>query len=706
MNSSISYSMFVDDNIKNKTSLRRRNITNYIDKLLPRSMHKWVDDNSVTKCYKCNKTFSLIYRRHHCRACGRIFCSNCSTNIIKAERRDEPCYLINRDRYIYNSHHKHYNVKCYKYRACDKCFNTFNNISNLSDIIILIKNLPLSLKDMCVLFLNKKWTDAMIIYLSIFREIQYNLTNHVYTSCEKKLLLNNYYYLSGHNKLIVQFFKSLDYDKLTDNEVKKYIKHINTGKKCSCWNLMCVRNCCKNIQSEDIIEIISFKNNYYLKRYFLKFFDNISEYEFLALLPCMVYYLTLDGLNKNITFMYLVSRALKSDKIRLYLYFELFILSNLDKKKYCIFYKKIFNQYKKIIIAKLGYDSVNNLINIINISSKLSYIPNDKYKFKNLFRNELENKSIPLDPNIHVNQVLVNAIEYKNSKTKPLMIPCACVYKNNRFKEFEYNILIKNDNLMKDKIVISVIRIMDLIIKKELKLDLNITTYDVLPINIETGFIEMVDKSTTIYDIKEKLKTSLQNFILSNNDKKPIGIIKNNFIKSTAAYCTITYLLGIGDRHLENILIKNDGTLFHIDYDYILGSDCKPLVPFIRIIPDMVDTIGGINSDNYKLFRTLCGKCYNCLRKHTNLFTHMLYPLSRVDYKLSKFVITNEIFKRFIPGENCPKANIHLTNKIDSSTNSFNFIDSVHYYYKEYSLKKTVKTIVTTTISKIKGYIW
>ena len=67
---------------------------------------------------------------------------------------------------------------------------------------------------------------------------------------------------------------------------------------------MCVRNCNKIIQSEDIIEIISFKNNYFLKRYFLKFFDNVTEYEFLSLLPCLVYYLTIDGLNKNITFMY------------------------------------------------------------------------------------------------------------------------------------------------------------------------------------------------------------------------------------------------------------------------------------------------------------------------------------------------------------------------------------------------------------------
>jgi hypothetical protein len=705
MNSSISYSMFVDDNIKNRTSLRRRNISNYIDKLLPRSMHKWVDDSSVTKCYKCSRTFSLIYRRHHCRACGRIFCGNCSNNIINSERNDEPCYLINRDKYIYNSYHKHNNIKCCNYRACNKCFDTFSNISSLAELIILIKNIPLNLKDINVLlYLNKKWSNAMIIYLSIFREIQYNLTNHKYTLAEKNILINNLEYISGHNKLIVQFFKSLDYNKVKDNEIKKYIKVISKKKRCSCWNLMCARNCNK-IQSEDVLEIISFKNNYNLKRFFLQFLDKISEYEFLCLLPSLVYYLTIDGIKRNIIFIYLITKSLSSEKIRQYLYFELFILSN-SNKNYSKFYKKLFNRFKKIIITKLGYDAIKTLLNIINISNNLSYVKNEKREIKKLFRDELEGKKIPLDPNILINQVLVNVIEFKNSKTKPLMIPCACVHKDTRYKEFEYNILIKNDNLIKDKIVISVIRMMDIIIKKELKLDLNITTYDVLPINIETGFIEMIDKSTTIYEIKEKLKTSLQNFILSNNDKKPVGVIKNNFIKSTAAYCTITYLLGIGDRHLENILIKDDGTLFHIDYDYILGSDCKPLVPYIRIIPDMVDTIGGINSENYKLFKTLCGKCYNCLRKHTNLFTHMLLPISRIDYKLSKYVIKNEIFKRFIPGENSPKANIHLTNKIDSSTNSFNFIDSVHYYYKEYSLKKTVKTIVSGTFNKIKGYIW
>uniref|UniRef100_A0A1L8E370 Putative smad anchor for receptor activation n=1 Tax=Nyssomyia neivai TaxID=330878 RepID=A0A1L8E370_9DIPT len=37
----------------------------------------WVPDNVTNFCMQCNLKFSLIKRRHHCRACGQVLCSTC-----------------------------------------------------------------------------------------------------------------------------------------------------------------------------------------------------------------------------------------------------------------------------------------------------------------------------------------------------------------------------------------------------------------------------------------------------------------------------------------------------------------------------------------------------------------------------------------------------------------------------------------------------
>jgi hypothetical protein len=34
----------------------------------------WLPDNQASKCPTCSRGFGLTVRRHHCRACGGVFC--------------------------------------------------------------------------------------------------------------------------------------------------------------------------------------------------------------------------------------------------------------------------------------------------------------------------------------------------------------------------------------------------------------------------------------------------------------------------------------------------------------------------------------------------------------------------------------------------------------------------------------------------------
>ncbi|KAJ8958552.1 hypothetical protein NQ314_006391 [Rhamnusium bicolor] len=79
---------------------------------------------------------------------------------------------------------------------------------------------------------------------------------------------------------------------------------------------------------------------------------------------------------------------------------------------------------------------------------------------------------------------------------------------------------------------------------------------------------------------------------LSTNTKNYIAL-RNNFIKSYAVLCTCQWILGIGDRHLNNSLIcVRNGKVLGIDFGHAFGTGTQilpvpELVPF-RLTPHIV----------------------------------------------------------------------------------------------------------------------
>ncbi|CAG0891550.1 unnamed protein product [Darwinula stevensoni] len=54
----------------------------------------WVPDSRVTMCQLCTSEFTVTFRRHHCRACGKVVCSSCSNNEAPLEYLKNKCARV------------------------------------------------------------------------------------------------------------------------------------------------------------------------------------------------------------------------------------------------------------------------------------------------------------------------------------------------------------------------------------------------------------------------------------------------------------------------------------------------------------------------------------------------------------------------------------------------------------------------------------
>ncbi|XP_002005497.2 phosphatidylinositol 3-kinase catalytic subunit type 3 [Drosophila mojavensis] len=244
----------------------------------------------------------------------------------------------------------------------------------------------------------------------------------------------------------------------------------------------------------------------------------------------------------------------------------------------------------------------------------------DQVMFKVNFTN-FEPIPFPLDPEIYITKI----IPTRTSLFKSALMPAKLTFVTSIAKH-EYVAIFKHgDDLRQDQLILQMITLMDKLLRRE-NLDLKLTPYKVLATSSKHGFLQYID-SCTVAEVLAR-EGNILNFFKRHNpcDSGPFGIsseVMDTYIKSCAGYCVITYLLGVGDRHLDNLLLTSNGKLFHIDFGYILGRDPKPMPPPMKLSKEMVEAMGGVSSDHYHEFRKQCYTAYLHLRRHANVMLNL-----------------------------------------------------------------------------------
>ncbi|KIW99821.1 uncharacterized protein Z518_10749 [Rhinocladiella mackenziei CBS 650.93] len=243
---------------------------------------------------------------------------------------------------------------------------------------------------------------------------------------------------------------------------------------------------------------------------------------------------------------------------------------------------------------------------------------------------------LPLDPEIEVSGIYPEEASVFKSSLSPLLLNFKIAGKTDGSSSSapgrpqsrgKYPIIFKTgDDLRQDQLVIQIITLMNNLLLKE-NLDLKLTPYRILATSPSAGAVQFIP-STAISAISAKYKGSVLAYLRANNPDAsgPLGVRKeamDTYIRSCAGYCVITYILGVGDRHLDNLLLQPSGHFFHIDFGFILGRDPKPFAPLIKLCKEMVEGLGGTTSPQYAQFKQHCFTAYTTLRKSSSLVLNL-----------------------------------------------------------------------------------
>ncbi|EDV39394.1 uncharacterized protein Dana_GF24513, isoform E [Drosophila ananassae] len=293
---------------------------------------------------------------------------------------------------------------------------------------------------------------------------------------------------------------------------------------------------------------------------------------------------------------------------------------------------------------------------------------------------------LPLGPELEVTGVSVRNCSYFNSNTLPLKINFVGPDAESLPAIFKCG-----DDLQQDQLTIQLIRIMNKMWLAE-RLDLKMVTFNCVPTGYKSGMIELVNEAETLrkiqveYGLTGSFKDRPIAEWLGKQNPSPLEYQSavRNFTLSCAGYSVATYVLGICDRHNDNIMLKTSGHLFHIDFGKFLGDAQmfgnfkRDRTPFV-LTSDMAYVINGGDKPtiDFHYFVDYCCRAFNIVRKNADLLLHTLAHMATAGMPGVNSNAVTYVRRALLPSQSNPEAAATFAKMIQSSLKSwftqFNF---------------------------------
>ncbi|XP_067387970.1 phosphatidylinositol 4-phosphate 3-kinase C2 domain-containing subunit beta [Emydura macquarii macquarii] len=289
---------------------------------------------------------------------------------------------------------------------------------------------------------------------------------------------------------------------------------------------------------------------------------------------------------------------------------------------------------------------------------------------------------LPLSPSLLVKGIVPRDCSYFNSNAVPLKLS----FQNVDALGENIRVIFKcGDDLRQDMLTLQMIRIMNKIWVQE-GLDMRMVIFRCFSTGRGRGMVEMIPNAETLRKIQVEHGVTgsfkdrpLADWLQKHNPKEDeYEKAVENFIYSCAGCCVATYVLGICDRHNDNIMLKTTGHMFHIDFGRFLGhaqmfgNIKRDRAPFV-FTSDMAYVINGGDkpSSRFHDFVDLCCQAYNLIRKHTHLFLNLLgLMLSCGIPELSDLEDLKYVYDALRPQDSEADATTYFTRLIESSLGS------------------------------------